>query len=187
MKILVVDYGVGNIFSIVKSFERLRVETTLNLREDFDAVVLPGVGGFDAALSHIGREELLELVSGVPVLGVCLGMQLFFESSEEGEKRGLGLIKGRVVRFPKNVKCPHMGWSLVRGWGSLLQGEAYFYFAHSYYSLPEDNVVKGVTSYGVEVPAIIEKGNLYGVQFHPEKSGRRGREVLERFLEAVKR
>ena len=187
MRLLLVDYGVGNIFSIRKALTDLGAEVVNSFNGDVDGVILPGVGSYDGALRNVDREDLARLVSERPTLGICLGMQLLFESSEEGSLRGLSLLRGRVVRLPRGMKAPHMGWSLVRGWGTLLQGEAYFYFAHSYYALPDEDVVRGVADYaGLEVPAVVEKGSLYGTQFHPEKSGRRGKEVLAKFLGVVR-
>lgn len=187
MRILIVDYGVGNIYSIRKAFSDLGAEVTSDPDGEYDGVVLPGVGSYDGALKHVGREKLIPLLRR-PTLGICLGMQLMFEGSEEGRKKGLSLIRGRVVRIPRGVKAPHMGWSLVRGWSRIFNGNGYFYFAHSYYARPEEDVVRGIVSYaGMEMPAIVEKGHLLGTQFHPEKSGKRGREVLSRFLEVVRR
>ncbi len=188
MKVLLVDYSVGNIFSIRKALLDLGVTVTMNYREEYDGVVLPGVGSYDGALINLDREPLISSLMEKPTLGICLGMQLMFESSEEGSMPGLGLIKGKVVRLPKSTKAPHMGWSLVNGWGRLLNGKGYFYFAHSYYTVPREDIVRGSVDYeGLELPAIVEKGNLFGTQFHPEKSGRRGREVLSNFLEVLKR
>ncbi len=185
VRVFLVDYGVGNVFSIRKALQDQGAEVTTEA-EDYDAVVLPGVGSYDGALSQMNRQEVLEAVNNFPTLGICLGMQLLFERSEEGKLEGLKVIRGEVLRF-RGVKAPHMGWSLVKGWSRLFQGEGYFYFAHSYYTVPKEDVVRGVVNYeGIEVPAIVEKGDVFGTQFHPEKSGKRGREVIRRFLEVVR-
>ncbi|MDK2384890.1 MAG: imidazole glycerol phosphate synthase subunit HisH [Candidatus Korarchaeota archaeon] len=183
MRVRVFDYGVGNVFSVTKALRDLGAEI---VEEDYDALILPGVGSFDGALERAGhlRDALAE---GTPTLGICLGMQLLFERSEEGSLPGLGLVRGEVVRFPRGMKAPHMGWSLVRGWSRIFEGTGYFYFAHSYYAVPGEDVVRGIVRYGVDVPAIIEKGSLFGTQFHPEKSGRLGREVLSNFLREARR
>jgi glutamine amidotransferase len=125
------------------------------------------------------------------MLGICLGMQLLFEESEESPGRGLSLIKGRVLRLPRSVKTPHMGWNTLRILedNDLICGvgeQDYFYFVHSYYASPEEEVTVAETSYGVQFASVVAKGNVYGTQFHPEKSGRPGRRVLENFAGIVK-
>lgn len=187
MRILLVDYGVGNIYSLRKALSELGADVISSSNMEYDGVVLPGVGSYDGALRHVSKEKLISLL-GKPTLGICLGMQLMFEGSEEGSMKGLSLIRGMVMRLPREFKAPHMGWSLVRGWSRIFNGSGYFYFAHSYYARPEEDVVRGIVNYeGMQLSAIVEKGDLFGTQFHPEKSGRRGREVLSSFLELVRR
>ena len=156
--------------------------------------MLPGVGNFREASRNLCRflgELLDEVGGGVPVLGICLRMRLFFEESEEGG-RGLGLLGGRVVRLPGSVKVPHMGWNtveVVRD-SEILDGceRGYAYFAHSYHPDPTDRrVVAAETLYGVRFPSVVEWGNLYGTQFHPEKSGRFGAEILRNFADLARR
>ncbi|MFQ6054080.1 MAG: imidazole glycerol phosphate synthase subunit HisH, partial [Candidatus Bathyarchaeia archaeon] len=161
-----------------------------------DAVVLPGVGNFQLASRSLGplRSEIAGMVEGgVPLLGVCLGMQLFFEASEEGPGEGLALLKGRVLRMPEDVKTPHMGWNTIKILRSsdILDGiddGDHFYFAHSYFARPVDeHITLAETRYGLSFPSAVAEGNLYGVQFHPEKSGLPGERVLRNFARIVKR
>lgn len=180
--------------------KKVGFETAIGLAQSqlkqADAIIFPGVGDFSAASKTLApiKDELLKLVNGgLPVLGICLGMQLMFEKSEEGKGEGLALLKGKNVRLPNLVKVPHMGWNtvccvarsnLVEG----LEDGSYFYFAHSYYPVPADNeVICAETSYGVTFASITVKNNVCGTQFHPEKSGRNGLKFLGNFLEFVKR
>ena len=197
---VILDYALGNVFSLCVAFKRLAVDVEVSsdgrALKECDAIVLPGVGSFPAAMRRIGPVQWLleEMMSEKPMLGICLGLQLFFESSVEGGVRtkGLGFIKGEVVELPSGVKKPHMGWNTVtRVADSVLLGDmdgAYFYFAHSYYARAEEpGVVKAVTMYGATIPSVVESGALLGTQFHPEKSGANGRRVLANFLEFVRR
>ncbi len=200
MRVAVLDYAVGNLFSITNALRRLGADASATsepqeLREA-DAIVLPGVGSFPAAMERLrGLGGLLgDLAGEKPILGICLGMQLFFEGSVEGGSwtRGLGLLPGRVVELPLDVKKPHIGWNQVWPlWAStLLEGVppgGYFYFVHSYYAETRGSHVAAYTGYGVEFPSVVESPPIYGAQFHPEKSGRLGMRVLENFLGVVKR
>jgi glutamine amidotransferase len=195
MKVAILDLGLGNLLSIRRGLERAGGEVVLASSEreasDAEAVVIPGVGAFRdgmrALKSFGGVVEAIKSGSR-PMLGVCLGMQLLFEKSYEGgEYQGLGLISGEVVRLPKSVKVPHMGWNditLVKDSPLLkdLNPRDYFYFVHSYYCRTDEDVVLATTDYGVEIPAIVEKKNLVGTQFHPEKSGKKGLIFLKNFL-----
>lgn len=200
MKVAVIDMGLGNLLSIRRGLERAGAEVII-AQQDVDAegavaIVLPGVGAFrDGARALSARfERTVERArSGeAPLLGICLGMQLLFTRSfEGGEHRGLDLIRGDVVRLPGSVKVPHMGWNSIRirRGGRLTKGLAdgdYFYFVHSYYCRPEEDVTVAEAEYGVQIPAIVEKGWIFGVQFHPEKSGAAGQAVIRNFLEAAK-
>ncbi len=200
MRIVILDYALGNVFSLYVAFRRLSADIEISSDEkvlkNCDAVVLPGVGSFPAAMQRIEpiRWFLEDMKGEKPMLGICLGLQLFFESSVEGgvKTKGLGFIKGEVVELPNTVKKPHMGWNTVVkiADSTLLKDldNEYFYFAHSYYAqVREDNVVKAVTTYGVKIPSVVEKDSLFGTQFHPEKSGKYGRQVLINFLKFVKR
>lgn len=196
----VIDYGVGNLFSMSNALRRagLRVEVAEepSRLSGSDAVVLPGVGNFGAAAANLDpfREALNATVEeGTPLLGSCLGMQLLFIRSEESPGDGLGLLPGEVKRFVGDVKTPHMGWNTVeptRG-SPLLEGvkpDSYFYFVHSYYPDPADpRDTLASTSYGGEFASIVERGNVYGTQFHPEKSGEAGARLLSNFAGLVKR
>ncbi len=203
-QVVVVDYGLGNVRSIVNMFKKIGAGAVATRDPDLlrraSRIVLPGVGSFDAGMKNLdlfGLWPILdELVLGqsVPVLGICLGMQLLAESSEEGSLRGLGWISGRVVRFRfdgenASLRVPHMGWNLVRSVrpNPVLAGsdeEHWFYFAHSYHlrcRSPEDCVAEA--TYGLPFSAVVRRRNVFGVQFHPEKSHRYGMQLLRSFLE----
>ena len=164
--------------------------------EKADAIVLPGVGSFKSAMQNLGPvlRPLYEAIEeGRPVLGICLGLQLFFEWSEEGGVKGLGLIGGFVDRLPSTVKVPHMGWNRisVRAWSPIIDGipdGAYMYFVHSYKVNPKkDDVVIATTTYGCDFPSIVEaKPALFGTQFHPEKSGSHGLAILRNFVKLAR-
>jgi len=201
LRVAVIDYGVGNLFSIKHSLEKAGLNVDVcsdaqSLRR-VDALVLPGVGNFRAGAKNIGeiKAELKGLVKGgVPILGICLGMQLLLEESDESPGvTGLGLLGGRVVRLPKNVKIPHMGWNTLRIIKStgLLEGikeKDYFYFVHSYYAAPRDRrIIAAETEYGVKFASVIAYNNIFAVQFHPEKSGKPGEQVIRNFMKIIKR
>ncbi|MBI5036404.1 imidazole glycerol phosphate synthase subunit HisH [Candidatus Micrarchaeota archaeon] len=179
----VISAGYGNLFSVSKALEKAGAVLVKEDGDGEDALVLPGVGAFDT-----GAKAIQGLVlGGKPFLGICLGMQLLFEGSEEGSLKGIGLLDGKVRRM-KAEKLPHLGWNTVSFEDSLL-GEGlqdeWFYFVHSY-ACPKSECVKGWTEYGQKFPAVVEKGNVFGVQFHPEKSGSAGIKLLENFVEAVR-
>ncbi|AEM38900.1 imidazole glycerol phosphate synthase, glutamine amidotransferase subunit [Pyrolobus fumarii 1A] len=199
-RVVVVDYGVGNRFSIIGGLRRAGATVTLSRRpEDIrnaDGIVLPGVGSFPAAMRIMEEAGIVDLVvdavkEGRPLLGICLGMQLLFEESVEwGGSRGLGLLPGRVVQLPTWRK-PHMAWTRVWRVGdskllkSIDYGE-YFYFAHSFYVDTRGEHVKGYAVHsGFRFPAVVEKHPVYGTQFHPEKSGHTGLKVLRNWFSVV--
>lgn len=195
--IAIIDYGMGNLHSVSKAIERLGYEAvTTSDKEQIlaaDAVVLPGVGAFGDAMQHLNESGMGEVAkqfaaTGKPMLGICLGMQLLFQQSEEfGKHQGLGLLNGKVVRFQGDFKIPHMGWNKLEflQLSPLFAGleEGHVYFVHSYHVLVEDkqNLLATGDYYG-PVTAIVGKNNVYGMQFHPEKSGELGMKLLGNFL-----
>lgn len=194
----IIDYGVGNLFSLRSSFGAIGEEAFVSGEPEqlaaADRLVLPGVGAFGDAANKLHQSGLDRFVreqaaAGKPLLGICLGMQLLFEKSfEYGEHEGLGLLKGRVIpmegRLPAGLKIPHMGWNRleVRN-GRLLQAVdgKYVYFVHSYFADGCDDSLAAVTEYGVPITAAVERGNIFGCQFHPEKSGSVGLSILRAF------
>lgn len=186
----IADYGVGNLHSIRKSLENCgaRPYIVTDMRELLEAecVVLPGVGAFDKAMERLLpiRGPLVErLGEATPCLGICIGAQVLFEGSEEGRQPGLGFYQGRVVRL-KAQRVPHMGWNSVRSDDRIMEGVAspFFYFAHSYFGMPEEDIAIGSTDYFGQVPTLFLKGNTYGTQFHPEKSSGSGTRFLRNFV-----
>lgn len=198
-RVAVLDYKVGNIFSMMSALKRTGLEVELTSDpsriQSADGLVLPGVGNFGAASRMLDpyRGALAEAMeSGKPMLGSCLGMQLLFESSEEAEGAGLGFIKGCVRRFGKGVKVPHTGWNRVTPVKPcpLLEGVegSYFYFVHSYYPDPADpGDAAATTEYGERFVSIVSRGCLHGTQFHPEKSGTSGAALLRNYAGLLKR
>jgi glutamine amidotransferase len=197
--IAIVDYGIGNLGSVAKAFRHLGTPARLSGDPDelrsAGALVLPGDGAFGAAMEELDRRELLPVVreaarEGRPLLGICIGMQLLFEESEEhGRHRGLGLLPGRVRRLDPGaaLPVPHMGWNglektrehwLLRG----IEQGAYVYFVHSYYCDAPAELVLACSDYGKEFAAIVGRGSILGVQFHPEKSQTVGLKLLENFV-----
>jgi imidazole glycerol-phosphate synthase subunit HisH len=197
VNVTLIDYGAGNVPSVERALRRLgaQVETT-NLAEKIAAarcLVLPGVGHCAALIAaldaHSLREPLIEAVNkGAAFLGICLGLQALYESSEEAPTlKGLGLLPGRVTRLPENVKLPHMGWNTLRTVRATrlldsVPADAYFYFAHSFAAPALGEESAAVSEHGREFIAVLEKQNVCAVQFHPEKSGAAGAQVLRNFL-----
>jgi len=193
LRIVILDYGVGNLYNIKHSLVRLGAnpEISSEIKTPLDALVLPGVGNFVVASKIIkSKKQILEELkeSGLPILGICLGMQLFFEFSEEGNGQGLCFLEGRVVRFPKNVKTPQIGWNTVKvkSYHEIVDGlrdEFWAYFIHSYYPQPKiTSTIMAETEYFIRFPSIVAKGNIVGTQFHPEKSSVDGFNILRNFL-----
>ena len=195
----IIDYGVGNLFSLRSSFAAIGAEAFVSGDASelakADRLVLPGVGAFGDAAEKLRRSGLdifvkEQAAAGKPLLGICLGMQLLFEKSYEyGEHEGLGLLKGQVVgmagKLPADLKIPHMGWnalSLTKP-ARLLKDGSYVYFVHSFYAENCDASLAAVTDYGIPITAAVEQGNIFGCQFHPEKSGNVGLEILKKFCE----
>jgi imidazole glycerol-phosphate synthase subunit HisH len=200
--ITIVDYGMGNLGSIQNMFRRIKVESEITGDIDkiaaAEKILLPGVGAFDAAMLRInesGMKEILDrkaTVEKVPVLGICLGMQLLSHSSEEGKLKGLGWIDAKTIRFQladPSLKVPHMGWNLVykKRESSLINNfpeEPRFYFVHSYHvQCSNANDVLTTTHYGIDFHSIIQHQNIYGAQFHPEKSHKFGMKLLQNFAQ----
>jgi glutamine amidotransferase len=199
--VAVVNYGVGNLRSIRKGLEKSGAQVQITHKSadlrDADAIVLPGVGAFAPAVKNMApiSDVVAEAMNdGKPILGVCLGLQLLFTQSSEGESiRGLDFISGDVVRLPESVKTPQMGWNTIDFAKShpLLDGvkdHSYVYFVHSYYPQPTDpDVIVTTTEYGVRFPSMVAKKNLFATQFHPEKSSKTGLMMLKNFVRIVKR
>jgi len=196
----IIDYGVGNLLSLRYALEKVGLNTTTGLSKQqikkADAIALPGVGNFSAAAAKLEavKEELVDAAeSGTPILGICLGLQLFFPESEEGPGEGLPLFEGKTIRLPNSVKVPHMGWNTLRivKQNEIFEGvkdEAYVYFVHSLYPMPVDKeIVCAQTDYGTTFTSAIAAKNVYGTQFHPEKSGDVGLRILKNFAKVVTR
>jgi glutamine amidotransferase len=206
--ILVVDYGMGNLRSVAKAFEHVapKARVTISGRpEDVraaDRLVLPGQGAMPDCMRHLDgsglREAVLAAARSKPLFGVCIGEQMLFDSSDEGDTAGLGLLRGRVVRFPAarmagpdgaRLKVPHMGWNRVAQdrphalWAGVPDG-AYFYFVHSFYAEPVDpRLVVGSTDYGLRFTCVVARDNIFATQFHPEKSAANGLRLYANFVD----
>ncbi len=197
----IIDYGAGNLRSVLHALTHLGVRDMRLAREPQELqgaskIILPGVGAFGAGMAQLQRQGLVvplkqALAAGIPYLGICVGMQILYEVGEEmGEHAGLGVLGGRVIRFPRfdGLKVPHMGWNQlkVRQQCALLDGldaGSYTYFVHSYYCAPTDRgTVAASVDYGVEFAAVVHHDNIFGVQFHPEKSQQTGLRILTNFL-----
>ncbi len=197
--VAIIDYDAGNLKSVEKAFQKLGMDTVITRDADrilhADRVVLPGVGSFGAVADQLRKYELDKVIreavyKGLPFLGICLGLQLLFEGSEEnGGAEGLGILNGSILKIPDapGLKIPHIGWNSLKlqNHGRLFTGipdKTYVYFVHSYYlKAEEEQIVKAVTEYGVNIHASVEQGSVYACQFHPEKSGAAGLKILENF------
>lgn len=197
--IAVIDYGMGNLRSVAKALENVgaidvRVTSRAEIICSSDKIVLPGVGASNEAMKELRRLKLIKVIKDnilkKPFLGICLGLQLLFEESQEGERtKGLGIFKGKVLRFASGLKAPHMGWNNIKIENNdcpVLQGipdDSYFYFCHSYYVAPKDkSIIATTTDYGLKFVSSISKDNLFACQFHPEKSQSAGLKILENFV-----
>ncbi|TYQ15074.1 UNVERIFIED_CONTAM: glutamine amidotransferase [Acetivibrio alkalicellulosi] len=198
--IAIIDYGVGNLRSVEKAFHYIGYEAKVSSDKEFilnsDGVVLPGVGAFYDAIEKLDKDGIIEVLNSViakgkPFLGICLGMQLLFEYSEEGGQnvKGLGILKGAIKKIPfgDNLKVPHMGWNSldIKGNSPLFNGispNSYVYFVHSYHLDTDDiDVITASTHYGIGFTVAVQKGNIFATQFHPEKSGDIGLSMLKNF------
>ena len=197
--IAIVDYGAGNLFSVTNALEHLSISYQITQEPqalyESDGVLLPGVGAFPDAMAMLREKDLIPILRQMakkkPFLGICLGLQLMFESSEESPGvEGLGLLPGKILKIPEapGMKVPHMGWNSlkVRPDSRLFQDipdGSYVYFVHSYYlKAGSEDIVAATTEYGTHIHAAVEKGNLYACQFHPEKSSQTGLKILENFI-----
>jgi len=196
--IAIMDYGTGNLKSIRNGFLKVGVDATITRDpykiERSDALILPGVGAFGRAMKHLKDYKYLihdYINSGKPFLGVCLGLQLLFTKSQEDEGiKGLDVFKGEVLRLPEDLKIPHMGWNNLKIVNKCPifkeTGNDYVYFVHSYYVKPEDeSIIAATTDYGIDVTAAICKDNVFATQFHPEKSGEVGLNILKNFVKEI--
>ncbi|EOT44178.1 imidazole glycerol phosphate synthase subunit HisH [Enterococcus columbae] len=201
----IVDYGVGNLFSVARSLEYLAIERVItsdwHILEQCDQIILPGVGAFSDAMSQLKATKLIEPIQqlanqGKPLLGICLGMQLLFEESEEfGSHQGLGLIGGRVVSLKNafneqniQLKVPHIGWNALKFQQtspliSKITENDQVYYVHSFYATDCAHQIVATSEYGINVPGIVQQNNVFGAQFHPEKSGQVGLNILKAFSE----
>ncbi|MBD5486463.1 MAG: imidazole glycerol phosphate synthase subunit HisH [Lachnospiraceae bacterium] len=202
--VAIIDYDAGNIKSVEKAIQALGESVRITREPEeilsADHVILPGVGAFGDAMNKIHQYHLADVIRkvvdrGTPFLGICLGLQLLFESSEESEGvDGLGILQGKIVRLPemRGLKIPHIGWNSLKypNKGRLFEGipeEAYVYFVHSYYLQAEDaQIVTATTEYAAHIHASVEKGNVFACQFHPEKSSDVGMKILKNFLNISK-
>lgn len=200
----IIDYDAGNIKSVEKALQFIGEEAVITREQEqilqADGVILPGVGSFGDAMNKLNSYGLVEIIRkcvdrGIPFLGICLGLQLLFESSEESPGvQGLQLLKGKIVRIPSlpGLKVPHIGWNNLElsNQGRLFEGlpeNPYVYFVHSFYlQAADESQVTATTEYGVRIHASVEKGNVFGCQFHPEKSSDAGLEILRNFIRVTK-
>lgn len=195
--IAIIDYGMGNLRSVQKAFSFAGCSAVLtSSKHDIkqaSGIVLPGVGAFDDASLELEKRGLVgavldSITADKPFLGICLGMHLLFDSSEEGKQKGFSVFKGKVKRLPEIVKIPHMGWNtlnITQPDNKFIKGidsASWLYFVHSYYVEPSDNAIKcSTTNYGIEFVSSISRNNLFACQFHPEKSGNEGLKIIRNF------
>ncbi len=205
MGIVIIDYGMGNLRNVQKAFEHIGVAAAISSEADeldrAAGLILPGVGAFGDAMHNLQEAALvgpirLTATKGTPLLGICLGLQLLFDRSEEmGDHEGLGLLPGRVVRFGDELKVPHIGWNqleiapgkernpLLRG----IEDRSYAYFVHSYHAVPADpDCVLATTTYGLQFVSVVGQGNVFGAQPHPEKSQETGLQILRNYAQIVR-
>ncbi|CAM3879393.1 imidazole glycerol phosphate synthase subunit HisH [Bacillus cereus] len=198
--IAIIDYGMGNIRSVEQALKYIGAEyiVTDDIEEILrsDGVILPGVGAFPKAMDVLEKKDLVYVLkevgsSGKPLLGICLGMQLLFEKSEELQNcNGLNLLPGVIRKLKVPYKIPHMGWNELKKEGEIslwngVEDGSFVYYVHSYYADCPNEIVYGASEYGVKVPGFVAKGNIFGAQFHPEKSGEIGMQMLKNFKEVV--
>jgi len=201
VKVAIFDYGAGNIFSLKKSLEQNSAEvdiiTSFDNVHNYSGILFPGVGNFDPAVRRIRDYSKIDfkdyVKDKIPVLGICLGMEMYFEKSEEGNEKGLSVMEGEVTVLPNTMKVPHMGWNSleIKKSSRILEGiknGSWVYFVHSYRIKPKnEDIVVADSDYGIKIPAVVEKENFFGTQFHPEKSGAIGSIMINNFLRECKK
>jgi glutamine amidotransferase len=198
---VIIDYGLGNLNSVQKGFERVGLETEISrdlkkIREA-KSLILPGVGAYRDAVGLLKELEMFELITeeakkGKPIIGICLGMQLLYDKSYEyGEYEGLGLIEGEIKKMDISLKVPHMGWNSLRFAKKddpilkyISEGD-YVYYVHSYYADSDNKELLAYSEYEINIPGIVKNNNIYGIQFHPEKSGIVGHKILQAYKELI--
>lgn len=201
MNNIIVDYGLGNLGSVIRGFNRAGIDTKLSRDLDeiknADSLILPGVGAFGDAMKKLNELELVEPIreyakTGKYMIGICLGMQIMYEKGTEyGTHEGLGLIEGSVDFLDIDLKVPHMGWNNLKfekGDDPILKyikEDDYVYYVHSYYANSSNEEVVAYSEYGKKIPGLVRKGNVYGIQFHPEKSGQVGADILRAYKELI--
>ncbi|WP_099189007.1 imidazole glycerol phosphate synthase subunit HisH [Tepidibacter mesophilus] len=198
---IIIDYGLGNLDSISRAFKMVGVETKISNNIDeinnANSIILPGVGAFRDAINSLKNMELIPVIKehvdkGKFLIGICLGMQLLYEKSyENGEYEGLGFIKGNVKKLDIDLKVPHMGWNNIKFNKNdeilkYINEDDYVYFVHSYYVNSSNEELVAYTDYGTTIPSIVRKNNIYGIQFHPEKSSEVGANILKAYGEMIK-
>ena len=194
--VAIFDYGAGNIFSLKTSLEKnganVDIITSFDQTKNYAGLLLPGVGNFDPAIRSIRDYSSIDfknfVKNEIPVLGICLGMEMFFKQSQEGKEKGLDVMNGEVVLLPNDMKIPHMGWNSleITKDSKILEGVnnySWVYFVHSYRAKPiSDDIIVANADYGIKVPAVVEDKLFFGTQFHPEKSGKVGSLMIKNFL-----
>ena len=194
--VAIFDYGAGNIFSLKTSLEKnganVDIITSFDQTKNYAGLLLPGVGNFDPAIRSIRDYSSINfknfVKNEIPVLGICLGMEMFFKQSQEGKEKGLDVMNGEVVLLPNDMKIPHMGWNSleITKDSKILEGvdnNSWVYFVHSYRAKPvSDDIIVANADYGIKVPAVVEDKLFFGTQFHPEKSGKVGSHMIKNFL-----
>ena len=197
-KVVIVDYGMGNLRSVEKAFEKAGARVVVSSKpsevRNADKIVLPGVGAFSQAMKELRKRKLDGIIrekieAGTPYLGLCLGLQLLFGSSEEGSEKGLGVLPGAVRKFRGTMKVPHMGWNSLKFTGKKcplfkgIRAKDYFYFVHSFYAAPKlKSDIAATTSYGPSFCSAVWRDNVYATQFHPEKSQSIGQRIIRNFV-----
>lgn len=198
---IIVDYGLGNIDSVSRAFKKVGIETKVSKDieeiKNCNSIILPGVGAFRDAIDSLERMNVIPVIKehvskGKFLIGICLGMQLLYDKSyENGEYEGLGLIEGTIEKIDVDLKIPHMGWNNIKFCKDdpilkYINEDEYVYFVHSYYAKSTNKELVAYTNYGINIPAIVRKDNVYGIQFHPEKSSQVGFNILKAYGEMIR-